>query len=151
MQAQRFLKSRMMVKPVLLLEVRKAMPSSTFVAASVMTTRLFCNQAASKLSSCTWNAHVCMQDHSAHNAQAGQVSGCLCLPGSEACGRAVCTGEVPASRASSLGSREGLTGGRPCCMPRCERRSVLQLRHLQCQARTTIIAMNMMMTCKFCE
>ncbi len=36
-----------------------------------------------------------------------------------------------ASGPMSLGRRDGLLAGRPCCMLRCSRKSVSQLKHLQ--------------------
>ena len=43
---------------------------------------------------------------------------------------AACTDTRVASEAMSLGRREGLVGGRPCCIARCRRKSVSQLKHL---------------------
>ena len=48
------------------------------------------------------------------------------LPESEA----ACMETRVASEAMSLGRREGLVGSRPCCIARCRRKSVSQLKHL---------------------
>ena len=76
---------------------------------------------------------ICNNDHSICNAHAF-------IPAPEACAEVVCKAAELGSRARSLGSREGLEGGRPpCCMARCVRKSVSQLRHLHATRATALL------------